>query len=75
MAYVRHKQIEVYQNDLKTSESRLVFVVDPSHLRQGALVLQCTASVSLVYSKSSRELKITDGVSGAEFQHGKVKCF
>lgn len=49
-------------------------MVDPSHLRQGALVIQCTAAVSLVYSKSSRELKITDGVSGAEFQHGNIYC-
>ncbi|XP_035207999.1 uncharacterized protein LOC118182722 isoform X3 [Stegodyphus dumicola] len=68
-AYVRHKIIEINQNNLETSESRLVFIVDPSHLRQGTLSIQCTASVSLVYSKSSRELIVTDGISGAEFQH------
>lgn len=72
---MRHKQTEDFQNDLKTTESRLVFVVDPSHLRQGTLSIQCTAAVSLVYSKSSLELKITDGVSGAEFQHGKLITF
>lgn len=69
MAYIRHKQTKIIQGDLETRESRLNFVVDPSHLRQGTLSIQCTASVSLIYSKSSRELIVTDGTSGAEFQH------
>nr|XP_015915952.1 synaptogenesis protein syg-2 isoform X2 [Parasteatoda tepidariorum] len=68
-AYVRHRQAELFPNDLETTESRLFFVVDPSHLRQGTLSLQCIASVSLVHSKSSIELIVTDGLSGAEFQH------
>ncbi|XP_055929957.1 synaptogenesis protein syg-2-like isoform X1 [Argiope bruennichi] len=68
-AYVRQRQKEIYQNDLETTKSRLFFVVDPSHLRQGTLSLQCTASVSLVHSKSSIELIVNDGSSGAEFLH------
>ncbi|GFR11769.1 ig-like domain-containing protein [Trichonephila clavata] len=68
-AYVRQKPIEIYPNDLETSKSRLFFVVDPSHLRHGILSLQCTASVSLVHSKSSIELIVNDGSSGAEFLH------
>ncbi|GIY71327.1 ig-like domain-containing protein [Caerostris extrusa] len=66
-------QPEIYQNDLETSKSRLFFVVDPSHLRHGTLSLQCTAEVSLIHSKSSIELIVNDGSSGAEFLHGKRK--
>lgn len=69
LSYVRHKQTHSYSDDLKICESRLVFVVDPSHLQQDNLSFQCTASVSLIYSKRSLELKITDGEPGAEFQH------
>ncbi|KAG8199128.1 hypothetical protein JTE90_015965 [Oedothorax gibbosus] len=68
-AYVRNFPTETFESDLSTSKTRLSFTVDPSHLRQGSLSLQCVAFVSLVHSKSSIELIVNDGMSGAEFQH------
>ncbi|XP_035217259.1 nephrin-like [Stegodyphus dumicola] len=69
VSYICEEKEESNAGELKTTESRLMFVIDPSHLRQGVLSVQCTASVTLVYSNSSRELIVSEGVSGPEFLH------
>ncbi|XP_054709440.1 synaptogenesis protein syg-2-like [Uloborus diversus] len=68
-SYTHEPKEDGYPGELQISESRLNFVIEPSHLWQGVLSIECTASFALVYSNSSRELIVSDGISGAEFQH------
>ncbi|XP_054709441.1 synaptogenesis protein syg-2-like [Uloborus diversus] len=58
----------ISSDKLKMSESRLIFPLEPHHLWQGFLAVECSAFLSQVHETSSLELIFGEGTSGGMFQ-------